>query len=223
MWNPDNWDDAKQGETSMSDDARFWDRIARRYAEQPVKDQTSYERTLERTRAHLDAGDRVLEVGCGTGSTALTLAGSVACLIASDISPEMIAIAGEKAQAAGVGNVDFVCSDIAGHVGRGERYDAVLAFNLLHLLRDPEGEVTALGGLVRPGGLFISKTVCLAEAGWYLRPVVWVMRLIGKAPHVRFFRIAELEALIAGAGFEIVETGTYPASPPSRFVVATKS
>jgi hypothetical protein len=47
--------------------------------------------------------------------------------------------------------------------------------------------------------------------------------MAGKAPPLRFVRPARLEADIAAAGFEIIERGDYPASPPSRFIVAKKS
>jgi ubiquinone/menaquinone biosynthesis C-methylase UbiE len=81
---------------SMADDARFWDRIARKYARSAIADQAGYERTLERTRALLGPGDRVLELGCGTGTTALRLAGGVQDYVATDLSAGMIAIAKEK-------------------------------------------------------------------------------------------------------------------------------
>ena len=52
--------------------------------------------------------DHILEVGCGTGSTALLLAADVAHVTASDISGNMIRIAMEKASTEGVANVSFM-------------------------------------------------------------------------------------------------------------------
>ena len=54
----------------------FWDKIAQKYATKRVADPAAYEAKLTRVRALLRAEDRVLEIGCGTGSTALTLARS---------------------------------------------------------------------------------------------------------------------------------------------------
>ena len=49
------------------------------------------------------------------------------------------------------------------------------------------------------------------------------MQLVGKAPsNVEFTRIADLEAAIQKAGFEIIETGNYPVDVPSRYLVARK-
>ena len=81
---------------SKANDARFWDRTSRKYAASAILDRAGYERTLDRTRALLGSGDRVLELGCGTGTTALLLADDVQHYLATDISAGMIAIANEK-------------------------------------------------------------------------------------------------------------------------------
>jgi ubiquinone/menaquinone biosynthesis C-methylase UbiE len=70
----------------MADPARFWDRRADGYSKRPIKDMESYEKTLDCTRKHLSASDEVLEVGCGTGTTALRLAPVVKQITATDIS-----------------------------------------------------------------------------------------------------------------------------------------
>lgn len=199
--------------------AAFWDRAARRYAARPVGNEAAYERTLERTRAHLHPGQVALELGCGTGTTALKLAGSVGRYVGTDISGEMIAIAREK------GAPDHVRFDRAGveEAGRGEVPDVVLAFNLFHLLDDMPGALARVHGMLAPGGLLISKTPCLGPQRWLFAPLIGAMRLIGKAPRVQMLHAGELEAAIRAAGFAIVETGDYPAGPQSRFVVARKA
>lgn len=75
------------------DDARFWNGIARKYAGHRIKDLPGYERTVEHTRRLLRSSDAVLEIGCGTGTTALKLAPFVGRIVGSDLSNEMIAIA----------------------------------------------------------------------------------------------------------------------------------
>lgn len=81
----------------MAPASEFWDGIARKYAARPIKNMPAYERTLERAQSYLAAGDHALEVGCGTGTTALKLAPHVRHITATDVSAEMIAIAREKA------------------------------------------------------------------------------------------------------------------------------
>ncbi len=48
------------------------------------------------------------------------------------------------------------------------------------------------------------------------------MQKLGVAPYVGFLKILELEEFIANGDFRIIETGLYPPSPPSRFIVARK-
>ncbi len=205
-----------------TDSARFWDKISEKYAAQPIKDQASYEKTLEKTLAHLSSSDVVLEIGCGTGSTALLLALHVKRYVATDISSGMIDIARRKLDAQEVRNLEFkvAAGDQADSVDGG--YDAVLAFNYLHLVGDLDGQVRRVRDLLKPGGIFISKSACLSEMSPFLRLAVPVMRATGFAPYVRSFRGGDLEKLIASKGFDILESERLPPSKPNRFIVARK-
>ncbi|MEM6677979.1 MAG: class I SAM-dependent methyltransferase [Pseudomonadota bacterium] len=207
----------------MKDAQAFWDGLARGYAKKPVKDLGAYEHTLERTRTYLGATDQVLELGCGTGTTALRLADGVGAYTASDISPAMIAIAKEKAADAQPDTLRFVTAALPEAPRHEGGFDAVLAFHLMHLVDDLPGALAAIADRLRPGGVFISKTVCLGErGGWKLRAFVRVMRLLGIAPPVAALSAEGLEAAITTAGFEIVETGRFPKVPPNHFVVARR-
>jgi ubiquinone/menaquinone biosynthesis C-methylase UbiE len=201
---------------------RFWDKSAPRYAKQPVKDMASYETALDRTRAYLAGDDEVLEIGCGTGTTALKLAPNVRRITASDVSPVMIEIAEGKARDESASNADFFSGTVADTRLDGRTFDAVLAFNLLHLVDDLPATLARVAALVEPGGYFIAKTVCLDGQGWYFKPMIRLMQAVRKAPFVAFLTIDGLERAVRDAGFEIVESGDYPANPPSRFIVARK-
>ena len=213
------------GGTTTMTDAKFWDRAAEKYARAPIRDLAAYEATLDRVRSYLRPDDEVLELGCGTGSTALRLAPFVRRILASDLSAEMIGIGRDKAAAEGIGNVGFALA--AADAPPEGQFDVVMAFNLLHLLRDLDGALARIATRVRPGGLFISKTVCLSGSGAplalrLLLGTLPLMQLVGRAPFVHRFDTATLEAAIISAGFEIIETGDYPARPARRFVVARK-
>lgn len=209
----------------MQQAAEFWDNTAEKYAKSPIRDLEAYEYTLGRTRSYLTESDRVLEVGCGTGSTALLLAPDVTHITASDLSGSMIRIAERKASEQGVSNASFIASDLFGSALDQGSYDAVLALNMIHLLEDTPAAMKRIGELVKPGGMFISKTVCKPGKGTPLKfrlmlLILPIMQLLGNAPFVKFMEIAEVERHITDAGFKIIETGTYP--PPSRFIVAKK-
>ena len=77
----------------------FWDKIAKRYSKQPISDEAAYQKKLQVTRGYFQPGMKVLELGCGTGSTAIAHAPFVASIRAIDISSKMIAIAQSKVDA----------------------------------------------------------------------------------------------------------------------------
>lgn len=211
----------------MNDQAIFWDKVAKGYASQPIANMDAYEKTLERTLSYLGAEDEVLELGCGTGTTALRLAGAVQAYRASDISPEMIRIGTEKVQDDGP-QPDFVAADVFERkLGTENAYDAVLAFNLLHLMDDIPATLARVRDLLRPGGVFIAKTPPRPGSGASLKMRLIVLALpvlqwLGKAPKVTFLTADEQEQAFRNAGFEIVETGDYPARPANHFIVARK-
>jgi ubiquinone/menaquinone biosynthesis C-methylase UbiE len=206
------------------DDARFWDRVAHKYAADPIKDMGGYERTLARTRQLLRSTDVVLELGCGTGTTALRIAPHVKRLVATDLSGEMIAIAREKAAARDCRNVEFSVgtpNDVAWPDGT---FDAVLAFNLLHLVVDRTQALARIERLVKPGGLFVSKTPCLSEMNRLIRVALPVMQFVGKAPHVDCFTADEMARDIEAAGLTLVERARHGSKrkDPRIFIVAQK-
>jgi len=208
--------------TPRKDPSAFWDRVARRYEKMSVRNPASYETTLGRVRAYLKPDHRVLELGCGTGSTALLLAPSVGRYTAVDTSAEMIAIAQEKLTTAALDNLVFDISHIGGGSSPVEQLDAVLAFNVVHLLPDRQAVFAEVWSRLLPGGLFISKTPCLGGRYRVLQPLVAALRLFGKAPKLAFLKPDTLHQDVMDAGFEIIEHGDYPARPPSRFIVARK-
>ena len=206
----------------MTTDAAFWNKIAAKYARDKIADMDSYEATLDRVRHHLSASDRVIELGCGTGTTALQLADRVADYLATDISSEMCRIGAEKAQ--GVTNLSFAVGTAeTDHLTEPGSRDAVLSFNHLHLVPDPAKTLRAAAEMLKPGGLLIAKTACLNET-WKMRamkPVIGLMKVFGKAPGtVSFFDVQTHDQMIIDAGFDIIETGFY--AHPRRFVVARK-
>jgi ubiquinone/menaquinone biosynthesis C-methylase UbiE len=205
-------------------DKRFWDRAARKYAAGPIADMAGYERTLERVRHYLKQSDTALEIGCGTGTTALKLAPSLARIVASDISSEMIAIAREKAEAQGCGNAEFAVATPDAAPWPDQSFDVVLAFNLLHLVAAREAALRSVHRLLKPGGLFISKTPCLKEMNPLIRLAVPVMQAFGQAPYVATFSAEELERDIVAAGFEIVERARHGSrgKDPRPFLVARR-
>lgn len=211
---------------NTASDAGFWDRSAHKYAATPVADQPAYARTLESTRALLGRQHRVLELGCGTGSTALTLATAVEAYLATDISGEMIAIARDRHAAARVPGLDFRTATAEQLSREALRADVVLGFNYLHLVRDLPGALRCIRDMLAEKGLFITKTPCLGDMNpllrWALLPA---MRAIGKAPFVKVFSASELCDGLVAAGFEILTIESHSGNGKDNrpFIVARRT
>jgi len=205
----------------MTPSAQFWDRLAPKYANLAIHDPDAYRETLERTLSYLSPESRVLELGCGTASTALEIAPHVGQITATDIAPKMIEIAGEKLAASQIDNLTLKVAaddDLTGH----GQVDAVLAFNLLHLVSNQRVTLNKIHDILNVGGVLISKTACLREK-WYLRPLVWGLQMIGKAPHVIIHSMDDLRNAHEAAGFTIVEEIIQAGPVPRLYLVARKN
>ena len=210
---------------SITSDARFWDRSSRKYARSAIADPNGYERTLERARAHLQPGDSVLELGCGTGTTALRLADGMRSYLATDISGGMIAIADEKLAVESIPALSFRTATAEELVHEESRFDAVLGFNYLHLVRNVPDTLRSIHVLLKPGGLFISKTPCLGDMNPLIRLLALpAMRAIGKAPHVSSLGASALERLIIDAGFDALVRESHASKGKDQrpYIVARK-
>lgn len=201
--------------------AVFWNKLARRYAARPVADIPAYEATLDHVRRYLAPNQNVIEVGCGTGSTALVLAENAARYTGTDFSSEMIAIAREKLAKNPLSSLDFAETGATLDTEADASRDVVLGFNLYHLVPDLDASLSAAHRVLKPGGLFITKTPCIASM-WYVRPIIGAMRLVGKTPSVLYLTPEAYDKAIERAGFEIIEASFYGKGKTNRFVVARK-
>jgi 2-polyprenyl-3-methyl-5-hydroxy-6-metoxy-1,4-benzoquinol methylase len=140
---------------------------------------------------------------------------------AIDTSVRMIQLAKQRARERGVTNVRFEQKTLFDEsLGTGT-YDVVVAFNILHLLDDARVAVDRTAKLLKPGGLLVSSTPCLGEAGRLSRVLVLVMgKLI--LSHLRVFRVDQVRDLIRDGGFRILKSSTRGDSIPLYFAVARK-
>ena len=213
---------AKQSEHNMDRSARFWDRIAERYSKKPVADEAAYQKKLEVTREYFRPDMNVLELGCGTGSTAIAHAPYVKYIRAIDISSKMIEIARRKADAANVNNVTFERSKIDELDMPGQSLDAVLGLSILHLLEDKEAVIARVHDILRPGGVFITSTACLADSMGWFKYIAPIGRLLNLIPLVKIFTAEELHDSLTRAGFEI-DYNWQPGKGKATFIVAKKA
>jgi ubiquinone/menaquinone biosynthesis C-methylase UbiE len=213
---------AVEAEITMVHATKFWDRRAAGYAKRPIGDEDAYRKKLQITREYLKPDMEVLELGCGTGSTAIAHAAYVKHIQATDISSKMLEIARRKAVAANVENVTFEQSSFDEFAAPDQSFDAVLALNVLHLLEDREEVISRVHRLLKPGGVFVSNTACLANSMNIFRVIAPVGKFFGLLPSVKVFTTHELVESLTGAGFEIAHQSE-PAKAMAVFIVARRA
>ncbi|NQY98091.1 MAG: class I SAM-dependent methyltransferase [Henriciella sp.] len=207
----------------MPDKAKFWDGTAEKYSKQPIANQKAYEVKLNLTREYFTPDSQVLEFGCGTGSTAILHAPFVKHIDAIDVSSEMIRIAKDKLDPAGIQNVTFRVADMDGFQAAPESYDAVLGLNILHLLDDRMAAMREVYQALKPGGYFVSTTPCLREKFIFslIGPLFPLMHALGRWPKVFRFSAKRLQRDIEEIGFKTVHYWQ-PDNGMSAFIVGQK-
>lgn len=206
----------------MKYSAKLWDRVAQRYSKRPIADEAAYQKKLQLTRDCLRPGMEVLELGCGTGSTAILHAPSVKHILAIDISSNMIEIARGKAGAEEIENITFERSAIEELDVPDRSLDAVLALSVLHLLSDWQAVISRVHNMLKRGGIFVTSTACIGDSMKFFKIVAPIGKFFGLMPLVKVFTTKELEESISDAGFKI-DCQWQPGKNKAVFIVAKKA
>jgi len=137
--------------------------------------QTQRGKVWEECRKVFRPGDRVLEIGCGTGVDACFLAERGVTVVACDSSPQMIAVTTrrvkENAKHRSVHPRLLAAEDIASLRDTDSFDGAFSNFGALNCVRDLDLLARNLGTLLRPGAtalLCLMGPCCLWEISWYL-------------------------------------------------------
>jgi trans-aconitate methyltransferase len=96
-------------------------------------------------------GERILDLGCGTGALTSEIAACVAEVFGVDRSADMIAEARKKFPA-----LRFEVIDARELAFAGE-FDAVFSNAVLHWIREPERVIAGVEKALRPGGRFVAE------------------------------------------------------------------
>ena len=118
---------------------RFWERIGRSTV----------------ARLALPAGAHVLDVGCGTGASALPAAqavGPVGSVLGVDLAARLLERGRTKAVNYGLTNIEFRLGDMTALDYPDSHFDAVVSVFSIFFVPDMEGLVRELWRMVRPGG-----------------------------------------------------------------------
>lgn len=202
--------------------ADFWDEIAPAWASSERHTEFVSRRfgLLALDGLRLEAGQRVLDVGCGTGATTLELAGLVAPngeALGVDISAAMVKIASAKDR--GEHHARFEVADVqVEDLGAG-CFDAVFSRFGVMFFADPTAAFTHIRTMLRTGGrLAFTCWQDLFSNEWMFVPGTAVVGVTGELPPMPGpgepgpFSLSDPErirALLSEAGFEDVEVTSH--------------
>lgn len=137
-------------------------------------------RRLAIAHLNLKPGERVLDLGCGTGSYFEPLRQAIGPhgeVVGVDVSPGMLRQAQERIRERGWSNVRLMCADV-GTVRLGcDEYDAAIATFSLSAIADMPAAVDNVHTALRPGGRFFACDLRLIPEG----RMGFAIRLLGVA------------------------------------------
>jgi SAM-dependent methyltransferase len=152
--------------------------------------------------APADEGGRWLEVACGPALIARTLAGRVGSVHGVDLTPAMVAKAGEEAATEGVDNAEFSVGDATALEFADGSFDGAITRFSLHHIPAPKRVLEEMARVVRPGGLVIVGDHMADDDADVTAWAEEIERLRDPS-HWACLTPARLNALAAGAGLEL--------------------
>ncbi len=183
----------------------FWNLIASRYAASPIADMTAYRTKIENIKPYLSAESVVLDIGCGTGTQCLDLAGNVKQVTGVDISQKLLTIAEQRTAERQVDNVNFVKTSVFDTRFQPGSFDMVMAFYVLHFFEDIEAVFKRIHSLLKPGGLFIFETACLGEGSKIGGGIIRLAGTVGLLPKMSLLTNTQIALALEKTGFNVVD------------------
>ncbi|MBN3209482.1 bifunctional 2-polyprenyl-6-hydroxyphenol methylase/3-demethylubiquinol 3-O-methyltransferase UbiG [Pectobacterium brasiliense] len=141
-------------------------------------------------------GKKVLDVGCGGGILAESMAREGADVTGLDMGAEPLQVARLHALESGVA-VDYVQETVEAHAhAHPGLYDVVTCMEMLEHVPDPQSVVQACARLVKPGGHVFFSTINRNAKAWMMAVIgaEYVLKMVPRGTHdiKKFIRPAEL-------------------------------
>lgn len=151
-------------------------------------------------------GLSILDVGCGGGVLSEPLARLGAAVTGLDPAPTNIAVAKRHAERSGI-DVDYRSETVEAIAARGERFDVVLAMEVVEHVPDVPAFTRACGEAVKPGGMLVVATINRTLRAFALAIVgaEYVLGWLPKGTHQwdKFVTPEELSQAIRAAGLSV--------------------
>ena len=152
-------------------------------------------------------GLRILDIGCGGGILSEPLARLGASMVGADPAKKNIAIAAAHAEDQGL-EIDYRATTAEALAEAGEKFDVVLAMEVVEHVVDVKAFVATCASMVKPGGLMIAATLNRTLKSFALAIVgaEYILRWLPRGTHQwdKFVTPAELETAFERAGLDVV-------------------
>lgn len=198
---------------------KFWNKFANNYSKKSIPNEAIYLQKITKTQEYLSKDSIILEIGCGTGTTALRHASYVKKIDAIDYSAEMIKIANTKKNNQKVKNVFFHNESITNYEFPKNHYNMIMAHSILHLTKENELILKKIHSSLQKDGLFVSSSACLKDTP-LIRAILPIVGFFIPTPDVNIFSTQEYLLLHEKVGFEILYQWNFKKG--EVFVIAKK-
>lgn len=202
----------------MNRSEKFFDKVSSK--SKPEPNQTA-SKIIESSKEFLEKDYCLLDFGCGSGAITNKLSKVAKSIDAIDISSGMLEFAKKQAEKSSIGNISYIQASIFDERFKDEKYDAILAFNVLHYIEDMPRLIERINTLLKPNGVFISSTACLKEKRSLIGYLVLLFAKIGMMPKIYFYKKNELETLITNGNFDMIKSEKL-SKMPEYFIVTRK-
>ena len=197
----------------------FWDKVSGLYdLFETIYNGKVYRGLGKRVAEEIEQNDVVLECACGTGAISQYIAPKCRQLIATDFSIGMLRQVAQKCQK--YQNVKVKRADMTSLNCRDNRFDKVVAGNVIHLLEDPHAAIKELVRVCKVGGKIIVPTYINASEG-VNRKAVRLLELAG-ANFKRQYDMDSYKKFFEEAGYQDVAYFIVDGRMPCAVAVITK-
>lgn len=167
------------------------------------------------------AGKRVVDIGCGGGILADSMARKGANVLGIDLSTKALRVAQLHALEAGTPNVEYREVSAEGlALEQPGQFDVVTCMEMLEHVPRPESVVQAAATLVKPGGWVFFSTINRNAKAFMLAIVgaEYVLNMLPRGTHeyLKFIRPSELGAWCRPAGLQLLQTQGMQYNPLTR-------
>lgn len=198
----------------------FWDKVSGLYDFfETVYNGKVYRGLGERVAEEIRENDIVLECACGTGAISRYIAPKCKQLVATDFSRGMLKQTWKNCR--NYSNITIKRADMTQLNCRDNRFDTVVAGNVIHLLEEPYAAIRELERVCKTGGKIIIPTYINASDG-VNKKAVQLLALAG-ANFKRQFDILSYQKFFEDAGYSNVEYDVVTGRMPCAIAIITKS